>query len=217
MLKGRAIPEETLGEIEKLFRNGTVASVSFTLIPVVSSVCLFITALIVDSKRSFPTFSVEILNVLTSFGVAYAAVAVGLLIAGFSIIAGSLESRLTLTLSRMPDKTKSSNILAFMYSIFVSALLVYWRLFAASFIGLILAGDGRFLLDTKESAVALANYNAYLLAACTLLGVFTYIVVRSLLFLKTFIKNLHATLALIAEVQVEIGNQDEAARQGDVS
>lgn len=210
MLTGKAVNEESLREIEALFDSGADEPWSAVLIPFIVCIVISIFCLIADDGLDFPEITLSIIQVCNAFGLAYSAVAVGLLIAGFSIIAGGLSDRITLALTRVKEPVPDSNLLSFIYAIFVHALLTYWRLFIVCFVGLLFTSGDRVAIYFKGDPELIELGPLPNLVSALVLLITVFFVTKSVVYLRSFIKNLHAVLATVAETQLLIALKQDS-------
>jgi len=197
------IREASLKEIQSLFDKGTIRGAKYRTWGAIFAILVLLLILLANTKFSKPDDTIlQFCTAISSFAVAYSSIAAGILVAGFSIIASGMDHRTVMAFSKTRKPVPTSNLLSFIFSIFVASLLVYCRLFAASLLGTTTCGPDRFLMFNGFDG----NLPVYAkLLTYSIVGGVSYYTAFSISFLWSFILNLHSALALIIEVKARTG------------
>lgn len=190
--------ERSLRDIRKSYLSGfsnPTKNFKFSIVIFVltGALCLYGLELGITSKE-LSKFN----NSLVGFGVVLAGSGVGIIIAGFAIMAGSLDKNTFGALSKFPHEDTDVPMLNFIFSIFVYVLLIFLRLFTVCFCYL--------LVLNENSPAALALRNAQYIFVLELIATLVLVPVIgfTLLSIRSFVKNLHGSLLLLGHIRSQM-------------
>jgi len=208
----RIIREDKLEDIQRLFYNGTKNDHKYRYFPtILSCSVIFVSVMAYHFGNISAGSFLSLCSDISVFAVTYSAVAAGILIAGFSIVVSTLDAKLINVFSQIRQPVAESNLISFVFSIFVASLIVYVKLFAWSFLGVIMCGEDRFFIFSYSGGSSYEEFLLFLLVGFT--SILTFITFYSILFLKAFVLNLHGTLSLLVEARAGMDGE-QASKNG---